>query len=180
MPHLPLSALQPLRLQLSLDGAEAGAGARRSLEGALSGHAAIEASPSDLPLLSAEPSDVGAMTALLYSSEHASALTAERRAADAAVLEYQKVRGDGAEARFRAGCKSRQQSEGHLGSVQVGIGGGRRFGQVLDTGAAWKRAQRGHAKACRAAAPAQLHRAGMAPLLRSMLHVSPCCLASSN
>lgn len=92
-PNLPLLALQPLRLQLTLGSPEASGGARRSLEAALGGPAVVEASPSDLPLLTTEPSDVGAMTALLYSSEHASALTAERRAADAALLEYQKARG---------------------------------------------------------------------------------------
>ncbi|KAL4436325.1 hypothetical protein ABPG77_009887 [Micractinium sp. CCAP 211/92] len=85
-----LEDLQPLRLQLSVGGTEGGAGARRSLESALGSPAAIEASPSDLPLLTAEPSDLGAMTALLYSGEHAGALAAERRAADAALLEYQK------------------------------------------------------------------------------------------
>lgn len=49
----------------------------------------MPASPSDLPLLAGEASD-GSMAALLYSSEHATALTAERRAADAALREYQK------------------------------------------------------------------------------------------
>lgn len=91
LPAIAFPAQQPLRLQLSVGGIEGGAGARRSLESALGSPAAIEASPSDLPLLTAEPSDLGAMTALLYSSEHASALSAERRAADAALLEYQKV-----------------------------------------------------------------------------------------
>ncbi|KAL4420581.1 hypothetical protein ABPG75_010237 [Micractinium tetrahymenae] len=85
-----LEDLQPVRLQLALGSPEAAGGARRSLADAMGGQPPIEASPSDLPLLAAEPSDVGAMTALLYSSEHANALTAERQAADAALREYQK------------------------------------------------------------------------------------------